>query len=245
MSDVNFASHWARPVLKVCCIASIEEAQLAIQAGANILGLVSAMPSGPGPLPDALIAQIAAAVPAPTQTFLLTCLIRAIDIAAQHRAARTTGLQLVDHVSHNELRQLRQLCPSARLVQVIHVLDETSIDEARAVAPLVDALLLDSGNPRLRVKELGGTGRAHNWATSARIVQAVHPLPVFLAGGLDASNVAQALAQVRPHGVDVCSRVRTNDLLDSAKLSALVSNLGAGPQHHAKPKPCAPMRNQP
>ncbi len=230
MSDVNFASrclpHLKRPAVKVCCIASIEEAQLAITAGADILGLVSAMPSGPGPLPDELIAQIAAAVPAPTQTFLLTCRTCAVDIAEQHRTVRTTGLQLVDHVPLDELRQLRQLCPGVRLVQVIHVLDEASIEEARAVAPLVDALLLDSGNPRLLVKELGGTGRTHNWATSARIVQAVQPMPVFLAGGLDASNVAQALAEVKPHGVDLCSRLRTDDRLDRVKLWALISSMG-------------------
>jgi phosphoribosylanthranilate isomerase len=59
------------------------------------------------------------------------------------------------------------------------------VDEAVAVAPRVDALLLDSGNPALAVKELGGTGRRHDWALSRRIREAV-PVPVFLAGGLRA-----------------------------------------------------------
>ena len=113
-----------RPLIKICCIASLAEAQLALHEGADILGLVSQMPSGPGPIADALIAEIAAAVPASTQTFLLTCRTRADDIAAHHRATRTTALQLVDHVPHDELRKLRALCPGVRLVQVIHVLGE-------------------------------------------------------------------------------------------------------------------------
>ena len=215
-----------RPLIKICCIASLAEAQLALSEGADILGLVSQMPSGPGPIADALIAEIAAAVPASTQTFLLTCRTRADDIAAHHRATRTTALQLVDHLPHDELRKLRALCPGVRLVQVIHVQGEASIAEALAVAPLVDALLLDSGNPSAAIKELGGTGRRHDWATSRRIVDAVRPVPVFLAGGLAADNVAQAITTVRPHGLDLCSRVRSHGALDAVKLRAFFAAVG-------------------
>ena len=139
----------AQPVVKICCIASVAEARMAIDAGAAALGLVSAMPSGPGVIGDALIAEIAAMVEPPTDTFLLTARTRAEAIAAQHAHARTTTLQLVDHVPHPELRRLRELCPGVKLVQVIHVRDETSVVEAQAAAPWVDALLLDSGNPHL------------------------------------------------------------------------------------------------
>lgn len=211
------------PQVKICCIASVAEARLAVAHGAAALGLVSVMPSGPGVIDDARIAEIAAAVSPPTETFLLTPRTEARAIAAQHAAAGTTTLQLVDHVPHAELRQLRALRPSVRLVQVIHVLNESSLEEALATAPFVDALLLDSGNPALAVKQLGGTGRTHDWRLSRRIRDAVAPLPLYLAGGLDAGNVAEAIATVRPHGLDLCSRVRTDGRLDPVKLGAFMA----------------------
>lgn len=219
-----------RPQVKVCCIGSVAEARMAIDAGAAAVGLVSAMPSGPGVIDDATIAEIAAAVAPPVETFLLTARTDARAIAAQHAAARTTTLQLVDRVDHRELRALRALCPELRLVQVIHVVDVSSVDEALAAAPHVDALLLDSGNPALPVKQLGGTGRAHDWAFSRRIRDAVAPMPLYLAGGLHAGNVAQAIGAVQPFGLDVCSRVRTAGALDPAKLSAFMSAVAARPR---------------
>lgn len=218
-----------RPVaVKICCIASVEEARVAVAHGASALGLVSAMPSGPGVIPDERVAEVAAAVRGgPVRTFLLTARTSADDIAAQHAACNTTTLQLVDHVPLPELRRLRALCPGAELVQVIHVTDEGVLAEAEAAAPLVDALLLDSGNPALAVKELGGTGRTHDWALSRRIRDAAHPLPLWLAGGLHAGNVAQAVRQVQPHGVDLCSSVRSDGRLDAGRLAAFMAAVAA------------------
>ena len=217
-----------KPFIKICCMASREEARLAISAGASAVGLVSAMPSGPGPIADSLIADIAAVVPPPIATFLLTCRQDADSIIEQHSMCRTSTLQLVDSMAPAELEKLRARLPGIRLVQVIHVGGEESIDEARMIAPFVDALLLDSGNQKLAVKELGGTGRVHDWRISRRIRDAVD-VPLFLAGGLNAGNVAAAVAAVQPHGVDVCSGVRTDGKLDAAKLRAFVAAMGSGP----------------
>ena len=217
-----------KPFIKICCMASREEARLAISAGASAVGLVSAMPSGPGPIADSLIADIAAVVPPPIATFLLTCRQDADSIIEQHSMCRTSTLQLVDSMAPAELEKLRARLPGIRLVQVIHVGGEESIDEARMIAPFVDALLLDSGNQKLAVKELGGTGRVHDWHISRRIRDAVD-VPLFLAGGLNAGNVAAAVAAVQPHGVDVCSGVRTDGRLDAAKLRAFVAAMGSGP----------------
>jgi phosphoribosylanthranilate isomerase len=219
-----------RPIVKVCCIASVEEARMAMQAGAAALGLVSQMPSGPGVIADDLVARIAAAVaasPSAADTFLLTSRTGAEAIATQHAAAGTTTLQLVDHVPHEDLRRLRRLRPGVRLVQVIHVTGEASLAEALSAAPLVDALLLDSGNPALAVKELGGTGRTHDWALSRRIRDAVWPLPLYLAGGLGAHNVAEAFRAVQPFGLDLCSSVRSGGRLDAVKLQAFMAAVSA------------------
>lgn len=203
--------------VKVCCIATLEEARLAVSEGASAIGLVSAMPSGPGPISEDLIAEIAARVPAPTETFLLTALCDAEAIAEQHRRCGTTALQLVDHVPEPELRRLRRLVPGVRLVQVIHVVGPESVDQAGAAAALVDMLLLDSGNPRLAVKELGGTGRVHDWTHSRRICETAD-VPVLLAGGLNPGNVRAAMERVRPAGLDVCSGLRSDGRLDAGKL---------------------------
>jgi phosphoribosylanthranilate isomerase len=203
--------------VKVCCIADPDEARLAIAAGASAIGLVSAMPSGPGPIPEEQIARIAAAVRPPTETFLLTALSDAAAIAEQHRRCGTTAVQLVDHVAEAELRRLRGLLPGVRLVQVIHVCGPESVDEASAAAPFVDTLLLDSGNPRLAVKELGGTGRVHDWTHSRRIRESAG-VPVLLAGGLHPGNVREAIERVEPHGVDVCSGLRSDGRLNAVRL---------------------------
>lgn len=211
--------------LKVCCIADLAEARLAVSAGAAAIGLVSEMPSGPGVIPDELIAEIAARIPRPTETFLLTARRDADALAEQHRRCGTTALQLVDQVPAAELRRLRIRLPGVRLVQVVHVDGEESVEEARAVAELVDTLLLDSGNPRLPVKQLGGTGRVHDWSYSRRIRE-LAGVPVLLAGGLHPGNAGAAIAAVAPAGLDVCNGLRTSGKLDPAKLAAFIAAIG-------------------
>jgi phosphoribosylanthranilate isomerase len=207
----------AAPKVKICCISSLEEARLAISAGASALGFVSSMPSGPGVIDESLIAEIVRQVPVSMATFLLTSRQNADAIAGQHAVCRTSTIQLVDAVAPDELMRLRTLVPNVSLVQVIHVVSEESVEQAANIAPYVDALLLDSGNPNLQVKELGGTGRTHDWSLSRRIREAT-TLPVYLAGGLNAGNVAEAIAMVRPFGVDLCSGVRVNGRLSAPKL---------------------------
>jgi phosphoribosylanthranilate isomerase len=210
------------PRVKICCIASPEEARLAIEHGASAIGLVSSMPSGPGVIDEALIREIATHTPPPIATFLLTCLQDADQIIAQQRRCRTNTIQLCDSLENEAYAKLRDALPGISIVQVIHVLSETSIREAIDVAPHVDAILLDSGNPNLQIKELGGTGRRHDWTISRRIVESVN-MPVFLAGGLRPDNIADAIAQVLPFGVDVCSGVRSGGALDRRKLDAFFS----------------------
>jgi phosphoribosylanthranilate isomerase len=214
--------------LKVCCIRDVDEARLAVGLGADALGLVSRMPSGPGVIAEETIAAVAAWAPPAVSCFLLTCLQDGTAIADQMRRTRTSTVQVCDRPAPGALRALRDREPMARIVQVVHVTSRASIDEARTAAEEADALLLDSGNPALAVKELGGTGRRHDWLISRRIVEEIQErrgAPVFLAGGLNAGNVAEAARTVRPFGVDVCSGVRTGGRLDAEKLRAFVAAL--------------------
>lgn len=210
------------PRVKICCIASIEEAALAVEAGASALGLVSHMPSGPGVISDEQIAAIAATVPPAVGTFLLTSRQRVDEIIEQQRSCRTNAIQICDHLTRGTHRQLKEALPGIWIAQVIHVTGPESVDEAVAVAPHVDAILLDSGNQKLAVKELGGTGRTHDWAQSRTIRERVG-IPIFLAGGLTPENVAHAIQGVGPFGLDVCSGVRTSGKLDAEKLNRFFS----------------------
>ncbi|RPI07062.1 MAG: phosphoribosylanthranilate isomerase [Ignavibacteriae bacterium] len=213
-----------RTLVKICCMGSIEDAQLAIRLGAAAIGLVSEMPSGPGVIPEDLIRDIAQSVPDGIETFLLTCRQDPAAVILQQRKCGVTTIQLVDAFPLQGYSVLRQSLPGIRLVQVIHVTGESSIQDAAAVAPLVDALLLDSGKPSLAVKELGGTGRTHDWTISRRIRDRVH-IPVYLAGGLTPENVQNAIEQVHPYAVDVCSGVRTGGRLDPHKLESFFSHI--------------------
>jgi phosphoribosylanthranilate isomerase len=212
--------------VKICCIGSEQEAKLAIQAGANALGLVAKMPSGPGPISDQLILQIAQSVPASIATFMLTSETTAADIIEHHKRTRTNTIQIVDALSAGTYAEIKKELPDIKIVQVIHVIDESSIDEAIRISEMVDAILLDSGNPNAAIKELGGTGRIHNWSLSKKIVEQL-TVPVYLAGGLTAENVQQAIDLVNPFGVDLCSSVRTNGILDPVKLNQFFAAVNA------------------
>ncbi|UBM59882.1 phosphoribosylanthranilate isomerase [Marinilongibacter aquaticus] len=207
------------PKVKICCISSENEAQMAIQYGAAALGLVGPMPSGPGIIDDVLIRQIAKTVPPPISTFLLSSETKADSIIAHYQKVYTTTIQIVDALHENQYQHIREALPHVKLVQVIHVIDQNSVKEAIEVSSHVDAILLDSGNPNLAVKELGGTGRTHDWKLSKEIKERVS-VPIFLAGGLNKDNVRRAIDTVEPFGLDLCSGVRSGGNLDERKLEA-------------------------
>jgi phosphoribosylanthranilate isomerase len=208
--------------LKVCCIESQDEARLAVALGASALGLVSSMPSGPGVIGEDRIASIAGRVPPGVATFLLTSATSVEEIVTQQRRCRTSTVQVCDRLREGGHAELKDRLPGVKIVQVVHVVDGDAVDEAVDAARDADAILLDSGRPGATVKELGGTGRVHDWAVSAEIREAVAPVPLYLAGGLRPSNAGDAIRAVRPFGIDVCSGVRRDGRLHGDTLLAFV-----------------------
>jgi len=204
--------------VKICCISSHEEAALALRAGADALGLVGHMPSGPGVVADEIARDIARAVPRHIDTFLLSSETKAADIIDHVRYCETNTVQIVQHIDPQEYKMIRAKLPAIKLVQVIHIEDESALDLIEIYAPFIDAYLLDSGRPSLGegALELGGTGRTHDWNISAAFVKRA-PKPVYLAGGLMPDNVQSAIKTVKPYGVDLCSGIRTDDQLDEEK----------------------------
>ena len=213
-----------RTRVKICCIGSNEEARSAIRHGADAIGLVSEMPSGPGVIPESRIAEIAAAQSGRVDTVLLTSLRDPDEIIAQQKRCGTRSVQICDRLPAGAHARLRSALPDVTLWQVVHVSSEDSVNEAVDAAGMADVLLLDSGERKGATLRLGGTGRTHDWTLSRRIREAVD-LPIFLAGGLRPENVAEAIAVVQPSGVDVCTRVRSSGQLDPRKLASFMAEL--------------------
>jgi len=219
MSRKSYPSMRTR--VKVCCIQNTEEAALALRYGVDALGFVATMPSGPGPIPEGRIAEIVSTLPPAVSSFLLTSELKIESVLEQHRRTQTTTIQICDRVTPEFRKVLKRTLPNVRIVQVVHVEGEQSVEEAIEVSKTSDAVLLDSGSPDGEVKLLGGTGRTHDWSLSKRIRDSID-VPMFLAGGLNADNVAEAIQIVDPFGVDLCTGVRTDYLLDEAKLAAFM-----------------------
>ncbi|MEL6346514.1 MAG: phosphoribosylanthranilate isomerase [Myxococcota bacterium] len=211
-----------RTRVKICCIQDPDEAALAISLGADALGLVGPMPTGKGLIDDAMAHTVAARIPPPVSVFLLTSETTAEGIAAHVQRVGADTVQIVDHIDPRQSARLARLIPDIRRVQVLHVEDMGVLDLIDDYAPHVHAFLLDSGTVSGPERTLGGTGQTHDWSISGVFVEK-SPLPVFLAGGLRPDNVATAIEVVRPFGVDLCTGVRTNGVLDRDKLTAFMA----------------------
>lgn len=213
-----------RTRVKVCCISSFAEAELAVSHGADALGLVGQMPSGPGIIDDDLVRDIAARTPPGVETFLLTSRLSGDAIVDHVHYCGTTTVQIVQHIEVGEYRRIIKKIPSVKRVQVVHVEDQAALEFIDMYEPYVHAFLLDSGRPNATVAELGGTGRAHDWRVSAEFVKRSSK-PVFLAGGLNPRNVRDAISAVAPYGVDLCTGIRLDDRLDPRLLGEFTANV--------------------
>lgn len=216
-----------RTRIKICCISSVEEANLAVLSGADAIGLVGEMPSGPGVIDDQLIKEISASIPPAVGTFLLTQRTLANEIADHVDYCGTNTVQVVNHIDPDEWPRLIERLPVAtRRVQVVHVDSGDALHLVELYSPFVHAFLLDSGRPSAEVPALGGTGRVHDWEVSRRFIE-LSPKPVFLAGGINAANVQQAVSKVKPYGLDLCSSVRVDGKLSSEKLKTFMESVSA------------------
>ncbi len=212
------------PKVKICCVKTKAESEIAIRYGAKAIGLVGPMPSGPGQIRNELIKEIAASTPINIDTFLLTSETDSSKIIEHYKKVNTNTIQIVDELDERNYNLIRDELPSVEIVQVIHVLDNNTIEEAIEISKFVDYILLDSGNPNLKVKTLGGTGKVHDWTISKTIRQEVD-IPIYLAGGLNENNIEEAIETVQPYGIDLCSGVRTNDVLDEIKIRSFFEKI--------------------
>ncbi len=170
-------------------------------------------------------AELIARVPPFTLSVLVTTATDPLLLHDMVEALSPDALQIHQALSPIQVSRIRRaLGGQMRLVAALGVRegDPELLDRAQRLAEAgVDALVLDS-----QVGDrLGGTGVTHPWAQSARVREAVAPFPVILAGGLCAENVAEAIATVRPYGVDVASGVESQGRKDPQKVASLLKQV--------------------
>jgi len=210
--------------LKICGIQAASEAAAAAEAGATALGFLLGLThwAGDETTPDAAATTIRT-LPPHIEPVLVTHLLDEAAIADLARGIGARAIQVHDDLSPAGLRRLRALAPGLRLVKAVHVTGPEAAGKAAEYAGVADALLLDSRT----ADRLGGTGRTHDWSLSREIVRA-SPVPVYLAGGLRPENVTEAIARVRPAGVDVNSGVEDESgRKDTRKMRAFVARARA------------------
>jgi len=218
--------------VKICGVRRVADALLAIDAGADEIGLLVGQRHTSG---DFISIETAAEIVAACAGRVTPVLVTHVeDPAAVHELAQRAGvsaIQVHSEMSPEAMGRLRELgardgTGGYRLRKSWHVTGPESLVYGEAYRNVADAFLLDSVNAA--TGQVGGTGRAHDWSLSREIVERCtrdggRSVPVILAGGLNPDNVAAAVRQVRPAGVDVNSGTKGPDgFKDEARVRALV-----------------------
>lgn len=190
-------------IVKICGIASEEDARVAAASGADLAGFLAGLVY---PSPDAVEAgearRLARGLPATIRPVLVTHRTDPDLVAALLRETGFSAVQLHGEFPIREIPALRDALPGLFVSRVVHVDGPEAIARGTEVARFADAVHLDT-----RVGDrLGGTGTTHDWGIAAEIVRSCGK-PVLLAGGLTPENVARAVRTVRPWAVDVNSGV--------------------------------------
>ena len=185
-----------------------EEATALVGLGVDHVGVLVGDGAFPRELPTDRTSAIFAALPPTAQRVALSLSADPAEIARVAEQTRPDIIHIgaaIERFSARETQALRAAFPNVRIMRSIPVVDKTSIECAKEYRDVADFLLLDSHD--LGDRQIGGLGRTHDWSVSRRIVDEVG-VPAILAGGLDADNVAAAIAAVRPAGVD--SKTKTD-----------------------------------
>lgn len=195
-----------QPVIQVAGARSLTEARMLAACGVTHVGLPLRLPVHAPDVSEDEARNIVRGLAALAHTVLITYLTDARETLELCRFLGVGGVQLHGAMPVSEVRRLREAAPKLFVIKSLVVKTANEADlmaEAEAHAPLVDAFLTDTFDPASGAS--GATGKAHDWSVSRRLALALAlelGRPLILAGGLNADNVAQAIALVRPAGVD-------------------------------------------
>ncbi len=195
------------PVIKVCGIQNINEANGAIEAGANTIGMLTGVPEYvEDKISPETAKKIVVSLPRGIRTVMVTHLLEVSKIVEIAEYTGISALQIHNDLSTEGMKSLREYVPNLELIKTIHVLDESAIEDAKVYESFSDIILLDTKAG----ERIGGTGKTHDWNISKRIVEEVG-IPVILAGGLNPRNINEAISKVKPAGIDANSGLENKD----------------------------------
>jgi phosphoribosylanthranilate isomerase len=206
--------------VKICGITREEDLAFAVAAGADAVGFLVGVPSSPRNLTLERAEMLLRQVPVFVDSVVVTAPQSINGLAEICERLKPTAIQI--HGKKNfEASEIRERIKDTRLIKTVYVtedaLNETAIEELKTF----DAVLLDS----FTKGQYGGTGRVHDWTLSRQIKEAVDPVSVILAGGLNPENVKEAIMAVEPYAVDVASGVEANPgIKDQGKVRAFLEN---------------------
>jgi phosphoribosylanthranilate isomerase len=196
--------------VKVCGVRREEDASLAVEFGADGIGLlVGQRHPSPDFISEQLAARIARVLSGKAEAVLVTHVPEVDEIERLLRESEITAVQLHSEILPDGIRELKRRLPNLTVLKSVHVLSRDSMEYPKPYLNLVDGFVLDSFNPA--TDQVGGTGLTHDWSISRDIVGRYHDIPIYLAGGLNSGNVAIAIKSVRPFGVDVNSGTKGAD----------------------------------
>lgn len=198
--------------IKICGLRRTEDVQAVNQAGADSAGFVFAQSRRQvsPKLAAQLIAQLKPEI-LPVGVFVNSA---PEEIAAVVQQTGIRAVQLHGDETPQQMAKLRKLCPQVHLWWAVRVQSREDLLQADRLG--ADALVLDSYHPT----QYGGTGQVGDWDLISSVLLST---PVILAGGLDAQNLAQAISQVRPVGVDLSGGVETDGVKDQNKIQQVVA----------------------
>lgn len=209
-----------KPEVKICGTTSFADLEVAIEAGADAIGIIwHPLDHSRHTLDTPTAVEIARLTPNHVQSVFLPRLTDAGEILFAITMIRTKRLQIGETEDPNLIKQL-SIHQSQPVTQVIHVGKNTKPSRIYPFARYADSFLLDSAGERP-----GGNGITHDWAVSREIASRAKTLgkKVFLAGGLTPDNVAEAIATVRPDGVDVETGIKNRSgAHDPGKVKAFI-----------------------
>ena len=185
--------------VKICGVTCLEDLRVAVDAGADAIGLLVDVPvDSPREISPGRAAELVAEVPPFVTTVLVTMPEtpeRAVELV---RTVESDAIQIHGDMGVGDLAYLTATVDAS----VVKVLDAAALERTSRYADVADALLVDSVDE----DGGGGTGRTHDWKRTRAIADDLHS-PIVLAGGLTPENVAEAVRTVEPFAVDVASGV--------------------------------------
>ena len=209
--------------VKICANKSIEEAKMSIDAGADIIGILVGQEHTSNDFVDKYTAkEIADFAKGKCDISLVTHLTNAEDIIGLTNFIGNNVIQLHSDIEEIEVEKIKKELQNVKLVRLIHVSVDGEICTNYKKIKYADYYLLDSFN--LKTNQVGGTGLTHDWNKSRELIKILDK-PTFLAGGLNPNNVADAIKQANPYGVDVSSGCKNdNGIKDKEKVKLFIKN---------------------